>query len=68
MMSEKLATIGLLKINAFQNKGYDVIISDHDVTIKILWRDPDYFEDVTMWPKYGNFRISMREVIITSIL
>ena len=36
MMSEKLATIGLLKINAFQNKGYDVIISDHDVTIKIL--------------------------------
>ena len=30
--------------------------------------DPNYIEDVVMWPKFGNFSISMREVIITSIL
>ena len=27
MMSGKLATLGLLKIKLFQNKGYDIIIS-----------------------------------------
>ena len=32
MMSAKLATLGLLKIKLFQNKGYDVIMSVHDVT------------------------------------
>ena len=32
MMSAKLATLGLLKIKLFQNKGYDVIICVHDVT------------------------------------
>ena len=31
-------TLGLLKIKAFQNKDYDVIIPVHDVT-KILSRD-----------------------------
>ena len=64
MMSAKLATLGFLKIKVFQNKGYDVIISSHDVTNKILSRDID----VVMWPKFGNFNISTREVIITSIL
>ena len=39
MMSEKLATPGLLKIMIFQNKGYDVIILDYDVTNKILSLD-----------------------------
>ena len=32
MMSAKLATLGLLKIKLFENKGYDVIISAHDMT------------------------------------
>ena len=68
MMSAKMATPGLLKIKVFWNKGYDVIISVHDVTNKILSRDSNYIVDVIMWPKFGNSSISMREVIITSIL
>ena len=32
MMSAKLATLGLLKIKLFQNKGHDFIICVHDVT------------------------------------
>ena len=32
MMLAKLATLGLLKIKLFQNKGYDIIICVHDVT------------------------------------
>ena len=68
MMSAKMATPGLLKITVFWNKGYDVIISVHDVTNKILSRDSNYIIDVVMWPKFGNSSISMRKVIITSIL
>ena len=68
MMSAKMATPGLLKITVFWNKGYDVIISVDDVTNKILSRDSNYIVDVVMWPKFGNSSISMKEVIITSIL
>ena len=68
MMSTKITTPGLLKIRVFWNNGYDVIISVHDVTNKILSRDSNYIVDVVMWPKFGNSSISMREVIITSIL
>ena len=68
MMSAKMATPGLLKIKVFWNKGYDVIISVHDVTNKILSRDSNYIIDVVMWPKFGNCSISMRKVIITLIL
>ena len=55
-MPEKLATLGLLKIKIFWNKGYDV---------KILSCDSDYIKDVVIRPKFG---IPMREVNITSIL
>ena len=65
MMSAKMATPGLLKITVFWNKGYDVIIPVDDVTNKILSRDSNYIVDVVMWPKFGNFSISMREVILT---
>ena len=68
MMPAKMATPELLKIKVFWNKGHDIIISVHDVTSKILSRDSNYTVDVVMWPKFGNFNISMREVIITSIL
>ena len=68
MMSAKITTPGLLKIRVFWNDGYDVIISVHDVTNKILSRDSNYIVDVVMWPKFGNSSISMREVIITSIV
>ena len=53
MMPSKLATLRLLKIKVFRNKGYDIINSVHDVTNKNL---------------FLNSGISVREVIITSIL
>ena len=68
MMSAKMATPALLKIKLFWNKGYDVIIYVHDVTNKILSRDSNYVVDVVMTPKFGNFSISIKEVIIISIL
>ena len=68
MMSAKMATPLLLKIKVFWNKGYDVIIYVHDVTKTNWWRDSNYIEDVVMWLKFGNSGISMREVIITSLL
>ena len=52
----------------FWIKSYDAIISVHDVTNKILSRDSIYIVDVVKWPNFGNSGISMREVIITSIL
>ena len=36
MISAKLATLGILKIKVVGNKGYDLIISVHHVTSKIL--------------------------------
>ena len=39
MMSAKLATLSLLKLKVFWNKGYDDIISVYDVTSEILSRD-----------------------------
>ena len=63
MMSTKISTPGLLKIRVFWNNGYDIIISVHDVTNKILSRDSNYIIDLVMWPKLGNCSISMRKVI-----
>ena len=62
-----MATQGLLKTTVFWNKGYDVINPVHYVTID-LSRDSNYIVDVVMCPKFDNFSISMREVIITTIL
>ena len=39
MISAKMAALGLLQIEKFWNKGYDVIIFVYDVTSKILSRD-----------------------------
>ena len=52
----------------FWNKGYDIIILARDVTSKILSGYLSYIVDMAMWPKFGNSSISMREVIIISIL
>ena len=68
MISAKLATLGLLKLKVFRNKGNDIIISAHDVTNKILSRDSNYIVVMVMWPEFGNSSISMTEIIITSIL
>ena len=63
-----MVTSDLLKEKAFRKTGYDVIISVHDIANKILSRDSNYNVNVVMWPKFGNSSISVREVIVTSIL
>ena len=68
IMAAKMATVGLLKINEFWNKGYGVIIFVHDVTKKILSRDSIYIMDVVMEPKVGSSSIAIKKAIITSIL
>ena len=68
MMSAKMATLVLLKTNIFWNKVYDVMVSVHDVDNKILSRNSNCIVDVVMWPKFGNFNITVREVSTTSIL
>ena len=67
-MSAKMATQGLLKIKLFCNNLYDVIIPVHDVINKILSGDSNYIVDLGMRPKFCNASISMRELIVTSIL
>ena len=67
-MSAKTATPGILKINIFWKKAYDVIISAHEVTNAILLRDSNYNVNVVMWPKFDNSSIFVREVAITSTL
>ena len=44
----KMATLGLLKIMVFWNKGYDVTVSAHDVANKILLCDSYYIADLIM--------------------
>ena len=68
MMSAKVATLGLLRIKLFWNKGYDVITYDHDITNLISSRDSSYSVDMIMRQKLGNSRISLRELFIISIL
>ena len=68
MMPAKMAIPALLEIKVFWNKGYYVIYFVYDVINKILSQDSSYIVDVVMWPKFGNSSISMKEVIITSIL
>ena len=68
MLSAKMAVLGLLKIKIFWRKGYDDKISVHDVTKKILSRYSNYNVNMVMWPKFGNFSISVIEAIITLIL
>ena len=68
MMSAKMATPGLLKTKIFWKKDYDVLTSAHDVISPILSRVSNYNVNVVMRPKFGNFSISVREVMINSIL
>ena len=53
MMSAKMATPDLLKIKIFWKRGYDVIISAHDVTNTVLSPDSNYNVNVVMWQKFG---------------
>ena len=67
-MSAKMGTPGFLKTKIFWKEGYDVTISAHDVTSPILSCYSNYNVNVVMWPEFGNSNISIREVIITSIV
>ena len=53
MTSEKLATLGFLKIKAILNKVYDFMNSINDIMNKILSCDSNYIVNVVMWPKFG---------------
>ena len=68
MMPAKLAILGLLKIKEFWNKVYNIMVSVHHITNKILSHDSYYVVDLAMWPKFDNSSISTREVILSSIL
>ena len=46
MVSANLATLGFLKIKIYRNKKFDVIISLHDVTNKILSSNSVYIVQV----------------------
>ena len=63
MMSAKIATLALLEIKVFWNKGYDIIISAHDAINKILSSDS---VDAVIWPTFGNASTSLIKAIITS--
>ena len=68
MMSAKIATLGLLKVNIFFKRVYDIIIFVHDATNEILSYDSNYIVDAVMWPKVGNSSIFMTKVVIILIL
>lgn len=52
----------------YLNKVYDVTISFHDLTSKILSHDSKCIVDLVMWSKFDNSSVSMTEVMITSSL
>ena len=64
----KIGYSRLFQNKGIRNNGYDVKIPAQDLTNKILSRNSDYNVDVVMWPKVGNSSISVKEVVITSIL
>ena len=49
MMFGKLASLGLLKITIFRNKGFDVIIFVHNFINKILSGDYNYIVNVIVF-------------------
>ena len=48
MISAEIATLGLLKVQVFWNKGYYVIIAVYDITNEVLSRNSNYIIDVVM--------------------
>ena len=67
MMSEKMITLGLLKIKLFGNKDYDFKIFVHDVIKKNLLWGSSYIVDSVMRPEFFNSSISMGDVIKISV-
>ena len=60
VISAKMATLALPKINVVWNKGYEVIIFPHGVSNQILSRESSYIKDLFMWTNFGNSSISLR--------
>ena len=56
-MSVKIATLVLLKIKVFWNKGYHIIVFTYDAPNEILSCHSNVIVDVVMWPKFGNYSI-----------
>ena len=50
-ISSKMATLGLLKIKVFRDRGYGGIIPVYDITSKILSCGSSYIVNVVMWLK-----------------
>ena len=65
IVSAKLVTLGLLKTKIFWNEFITFVL---DVTNKPLPLESNYIVDVAMWTTFGNSSISLKEVIITSVL
>ena len=65
IVSAKLVTLGLLKTKIFWNEFITFVL---DVTNKPLPLESNYIVDVAMWTMFGNSSISLKEVIITSVL
>ena len=64
IISAKLVALGLLKVKIFWNKGYDIIISIHDVINQISSQILLYYiTDLLMWPKFGNSSISWEKLL-----
>ena len=57
MMLGNMATVALLNIKIFWNKGYDVIFLVHDANKKILSIDSNYIVDLVIWPKFGTLAL-----------
>ena len=68
MMWENLTTPALFKIKIFWNKGNDLIMSVHYVTNNFSSYDSNDVVDMVICSKFGNSSISVRKVIVTSIL
>ena len=51
MMSANSVAPDILKIRIFLLKGYDLTVSIHDVSNKVLSRDSNDIVNVDMWPK-----------------
>ena len=62
-----MATPGFLKIKVFWNKGYEVI-HVNDVDNRISSRDWNCIVNAVMWQKFSDSSVSIRVVLITSIL
>ena len=47
-MLAKMATLGILQIKGFRNKGYDVVTYVHEATNRIFSLNSVYFVDVVL--------------------